>query len=110
MNLGVALQFAIRGISANKLRSMLTTLGILIGVAAVIILLAVGTGSSVAVKKSIARLGTLSGILRSPSMSSDTTKRRVGMASPVRARNAARTMVGRATSPKVPRWGRPEAP
>jgi putative ABC transport system permease protein len=58
MNLGVALQFALRGIGANKLRSMLTTLGILIGVAAVIILLAVGTGSSAAVKKSIARLGT----------------------------------------------------
>jgi putative ABC transport system permease protein len=37
---------------------MLTTLGILIGVAAVIVLLSVGTGSSAAVKKSIARLGT----------------------------------------------------
>jgi putative ABC transport system permease protein len=53
-----SLRFALRGISANKLRSMLTTLGILIGVGAVIILLSVGTGSSAAVKKSIARLGT----------------------------------------------------
>src|ERR1700709_330656 len=58
MNLSGSLRFALRGISANKLRSMLTTLGILIGVAAVIILLSVGTGSSAAVKKSIARLGT----------------------------------------------------
>src|SRR5271154_4691394 len=58
MNILGSLRFALRGISANKLRSMLTTLGILIGVAAVIVLLSVGTGSSAAVKKSIARLGT----------------------------------------------------
>jgi putative ABC transport system permease protein len=53
-----SLRFALRGISANKMRSMLTTLGILIGVAAVIVLLSVGTGSSAAVKKSISALGT----------------------------------------------------
>ncbi|MGX7679887.1 ABC transporter permease [Jatrophihabitans sp. DSM 45814] len=40
------------------MRSALTTLGILIGVSAVIILLSVGTGSSAAVKKSISQLGT----------------------------------------------------
>jgi putative ABC transport system permease protein len=40
------------------MRSMLTLLGILIGVAAVIILLAVGTGSSQAVKDRISALGT----------------------------------------------------
>jgi len=37
-------RFAWRGVTANKTRSALTTLGILIGVAAVIILVAVGTG------------------------------------------------------------------
>jgi putative ABC transport system permease protein len=58
MNVLGSLRFAVRGISANKLRSMLTTLGILIGVAAVIVLLSVGTGSSAAVKKSISALGT----------------------------------------------------
>jgi putative ABC transport system permease protein len=58
MNVLGSLRFAVRGISANKLRSFLTTLGILIGVAAVIVLLSVGTGSSAAVKKNIARLGT----------------------------------------------------
>jgi putative ABC transport system permease protein len=58
MNLLGSLRFAMRGISANKMRSLLTTLGILIGVAAVIILLAVGTGSSQAVKNRIASLGT----------------------------------------------------
>nr|WP_205861527.1 ABC transporter permease [Planosporangium flavigriseum] len=43
---------------ANKLRSGLTVLGILIGVAAVILLVAVGNGSSKAIQQSIERLGT----------------------------------------------------
>ena len=46
------------GVTSNKLRSALTTLGILIGVAAVIILVAVGTGSSRAVEASIDALGS----------------------------------------------------
>jgi putative ABC transport system permease protein len=49
---------ALRGLSANKLRSALTVLGILIGVGAVIILVAVGTGSSQAVQNRIKLLGT----------------------------------------------------
>ena len=48
----------VRGVTANKMRSALTTLGILIGVAAVIILVAVGTGSSVAVQNPSSRLGS----------------------------------------------------
>ena len=52
------LRVAIGGISVNKLRSVLTTLGVLIGVAAVIILVAVGTGSSQAVESRINQLGT----------------------------------------------------
>jgi putative ABC transport system permease protein len=50
--------FAWRGILANKMRSMLTMLGIIIGVASVITLVAVGTGSQAAVLASIARLGS----------------------------------------------------
>ncbi len=49
---------ALRGLAANKLRSALTVLGILIGVGAVIILVAVGTGSSQAVQNRIKLLGT----------------------------------------------------
>src|SRR5579864_6158809 len=49
---------AARGLSANKLRSALTVLGILIGVGAVIILVAVGNGSSQAVQNRIKALGT----------------------------------------------------
>ncbi len=47
-----------RGATANKLRSALTILGVLIGVSAVIILLAVGNGSSLAVQARIRNLGT----------------------------------------------------
>jgi putative ABC transport system permease protein len=52
------LRIAIRGIAANKLRSALTMLGILIGVGAVIILVAVGKGSSTSIQNRIKALGT----------------------------------------------------
>jgi putative ABC transport system permease protein len=52
------LRIAWQGATANKLRSALTVLGVLIGVSAVIILLAVGTGSSKAVQDKINALGT----------------------------------------------------
>ena len=53
-----SLRLALKGLSANKLRSVLTMLGIMIGVASVIILVAVGTGSSKQVQDNIERLGT----------------------------------------------------
>ena len=52
------LRFAVRGIAANKLRSGLTMLGILIGVASVILLVAVGNGSAKQVSDRIEALGT----------------------------------------------------
>lgn len=58
MNLLEILRFAVRGLTANKLRSALTTLGITIGVAAVILLVAVGNGASSAIAASIQGLGT----------------------------------------------------
>jgi putative ABC transport system permease protein len=58
MRLRESTRFAWRGIVANKLRSLLTMLGIVIGVASVITLVAVGTGSNQAVAASIARLGS----------------------------------------------------
>ncbi len=58
MNPFETIRFALRGVAANKLRSGLTVLGILIGVGAVILLVAVGNGSSRAIQASIERLGT----------------------------------------------------
>ncbi len=51
-------RFAWRGITANRMRSSLTVLGVLIGVSSVIVLTAVGTGSAVSVQQSIQKLGT----------------------------------------------------
>jgi putative ABC transport system permease protein len=51
-------RFALRGLKANKLRSGLTTLGILIGVGAVIMLISVGQGSGAAVQARISNLGS----------------------------------------------------
>ena len=58
MNVTETVRFALRGIAANKLRSTLTMLGILIGVAAVILLVAVGNGSAKAISDRIEALGT----------------------------------------------------
>ncbi|PZG16669.1 macrolide ABC transporter permease [Micromonospora craterilacus] len=58
MGLTETLRFALRGVTANKLRSALTMLGILIGVAAVILLVAVGNGSAKAISDRIEALGT----------------------------------------------------
>ena len=52
------MRIAIQGINSNRLRAALTMLGILIGVAAVILVVAVGNGSSKAVQSRIQALGT----------------------------------------------------
>ncbi len=52
------LRVAMDAIRANKLRSLLTMLGIVIGVGAVITMVALGEGAQRAVEEQIARLGT----------------------------------------------------
>jgi putative ABC transport system permease protein len=52
------LRSALRGVTANKLRSVLTLLGVMIGVGSVILLLAVGNGSAQTVQSAITSLGT----------------------------------------------------
>ncbi|MHB8690696.1 MAG: ABC transporter permease [Solirubrobacteraceae bacterium] len=52
------IRVAFAGLAANKLRSGLTILGLTIGVGSVIVLIAVGTGSSNAVRKQIDALGS----------------------------------------------------
>ncbi|MDR1487713.1 MAG: ABC transporter permease [Deltaproteobacteria bacterium] len=49
---------AVRAISANRLRSFLTMLGMVIGVAAVVLMLAVGEGTRVTIKKQVDALGS----------------------------------------------------
>jgi putative ABC transport system permease protein len=58
MRMTALLVIAMRSLSRNKLRSILTMLGIIIGVAAVIAMLSVGQGAKEMVASSIAGLGT----------------------------------------------------
>lgn len=54
----VNLTMALRGLTANKMRAFLTMLGVIIGVGAVIIAIAIGQGSRAAVAASLQKLGT----------------------------------------------------
>jgi ABC-type antimicrobial peptide transport system permease subunit len=58
MNLHTALRAALRALTANLLRSVLTMLGIIIGVGAVITMLAVGRGATERVQEQIKGLGS----------------------------------------------------
>jgi putative ABC transport system permease protein len=58
MRVGDILLSALRGVTSNKLRSILTLLGVLIGVASVILLMAVGNGSAAKIRDAITSLGT----------------------------------------------------
>ena len=58
MNLLAALRSALRALAANKLRSVLTMLGIIIGVAAVITMIAVGRGATDRVQEQMKGLGS----------------------------------------------------
>src|SRR2546423_13342299 len=57
MNIFEALRVAFAGLLANRTRSALTMLGILIGVTAVILLVAVGNGASVQINNQVQSLG-----------------------------------------------------
>jgi putative ABC transport system permease protein len=58
MNIGRLVRHSSRSIFRNRVRSFLTSLGIIIGVGSVIIMVAVGQGSQAQIKKQIASMGT----------------------------------------------------
>ena len=58
MNYQNLFKIAIWAIAANKMRSFLTALGIIIGIAAVITMLAIGQGSKASIKANIAEMGS----------------------------------------------------
>lgn len=58
MNIANLFKIALRAIAANKLRSFLTMLGIIIGVASVIAMLAIGQGSKKSIQANIAEMGS----------------------------------------------------
>lgn len=58
MDLGEGIKIAFRGILDHRMRSFLTMLGIIVGVAAVVTMLALGEGARRQIRQSIASLGT----------------------------------------------------
>jgi putative ABC transport system permease protein len=58
MNVRASIRVALRALSANKLRGMLTMLGVIIGVAAVIALMSLGKGAQAQITDQIQSLGT----------------------------------------------------
>ncbi|MCU0459801.1 MAG: ABC transporter permease [Bacteroidales bacterium] len=58
MNLGNLLKVAIKALKRNKMRSFLTMLGIIIGVASVITMLAIGQGSKKSIEDQISSMGS----------------------------------------------------
>lgn len=58
MNFINLFKVALRAVASNKFRSFLSMLGIIIGVAAVIIMMAIGQGSKESVRANIAQMGT----------------------------------------------------
>jgi len=61
----IIFSIAIRAVKANKMRSVLTSLGIIIGVAAVIIMLAIGNGAQISIQNEMKSMGTNLIIVRS---------------------------------------------
>ncbi len=57
MNLLLTFRVALRALSRNKMRSILTMLGIIIGVGAVIAMVGIGQGASASIQAQIANLG-----------------------------------------------------
>jgi putative ABC transport system permease protein len=58
MKLGQSFRLGINGITSNKLRSFLTMLGIIIGVAAVIVLVSLANGTTSSITESISSMGS----------------------------------------------------
>ncbi|MEA3459324.1 MAG: ABC transporter permease [Chloroflexota bacterium] len=58
MNIIESISIALRGLTANKMRSGLTMLGVVIGVAAVIALLSIGEGAQASITEQISSVGT----------------------------------------------------
>ncbi|HJQ67642.1 MAG TPA: ABC transporter permease [Blastocatellia bacterium] len=57
MNLVATFKLALRALARNKMRSMLTMLGIIIGVGAVIAMVGIGQGASASIQSQISQLG-----------------------------------------------------
>src|SRR6188768_1890213 len=70
MRIGRTFRLAVRALRRNKMRSLLTMLGIIIGVGAVIAMVGIGNGARSQVEAQVASLGTNMILIFSGSMTS----------------------------------------
>ena len=84
MGLGESIRLALEGLRANKMRSILTMLGIIIGIGAVIGILTVGNGLTGSITGSMSGLGAtnITVSLRSEGDEADFMASMMGMISP----------------------------
>ena len=68
MSFSAALQLALKALWRNKTRAMLTALGVIIGVASVIAMIAIGTGAQQRIAAQLAGMGTNTLVIRSGSV------------------------------------------
>ena len=78
MNFAATLRIALLALRVNKMRSALTMLGIIIGVAAVIVMIAVGGGAQARVEEQIRSLGSNIIMVLSGSMTSGGARGGIG--------------------------------
>ncbi|MBP7212044.1 ABC transporter permease, partial [bacterium] len=71
-------KIALRSLKINKMRSILTSLGIIIGVSAVIVMLAIGEGAKAKISKDIASTGSNLLMVRSGTTTSGGVKGGIG--------------------------------
>ncbi|PLY13541.1 MAG: multidrug ABC transporter substrate-binding protein, partial [Sedimenticola sp.] len=70
MSLSAALQLALRALWRNKTRAMLTALGVIIGVASVIAMVAIGAGAQLRIAETLESLGTNTLVIRPGTLTS----------------------------------------
>ncbi|MDP2645304.1 MAG: ABC transporter permease [Desulfobacterales bacterium] len=80
MNLFLTFRIALKAIARNKLRSCLTMLGIIIGVAAVITMVAIGSGAKARIEEQIAAMGSNLLVVISGTTTSGGSRRGMGSA------------------------------
>jgi putative ABC transport system permease protein len=89
MNILETARTALRAVTANKMRSTLTVLGIVIGVAAVISLMSIGRGAQAAVTANIESLGTNLLFIRAGASTQSGVRGAIGSASTLTLEDAA---------------------
>ena len=104
MSIFMTLRIAFKALGRNKMRTALTMLGMIIGVAAVIAMVALGTGAQATIEEQVKSAGTNLITITPATSRTAACARAQGTSTqlmPEDARGAARPAGGRSTSPRA---------